>query len=377
MVLCSTALTIIACEGPVSGPGKKGAGIPDSTYILTGKIEGIESGWVYLVHRQSENRTTDSAIISNGKFSLSGKAPVPEFCNIGFQYNGKKDLYFGFFLQNGVLTLSGHRDSLTDAAVVITGSPAEDEFKTFLRGEERINAMNRQLSKLYAAAEAKKDQRQLDSLRKCSGAVVKEEKQMTAQFAAAHPGSYISAFELYSNFSYDPDPDELEGPYNALDSSVRHSYFGRRLSETIDAAKKTAVGKPAPDFTQTDTKGKPVALSSFKGKYVLVDFWASWCGPCRAENPAVVKAYRQYRSKGFSILGVSLDEKKDKWEEAIKKDGLNWIQVSDLKGWKNSVAQLYGINGIPMNYLLDKEGKIIAKGLRGEDLEKKLAELVY
>jgi peroxiredoxin len=139
---------------------------------------------------------------------------------------------------------------------------------------------------------------------------------------------------------------------------------------------QTEIGKPAPDFTQNDIHGNPVTLSSFKGQYVLVDFWASWCGPCRAENPAVVKAYRRFHSKGFTVLGVSLDDEKNSWEEAVKKDGLDWTQVSDLKGGYNSVALLYDVKMIPMNYLLDKEGKIIARGLRGRQLEKKLAEIV-
>jgi peroxiredoxin len=149
------------------------------------------------------------------------------------------------------------------------------------------------------------------------------------------------------------------------------------VNNTLKKARLTAIGQPAPDFTSTATDGKEVSLSSFRGRYVLVDFWASWCGPCRRENPAVVKAYHQFHPKGFDILGVSLDNSKTSWEEAIKKDGLNWAQVSDLRGWKNDVASRYGIQGIPMNFLLDKEGRIIAKGLRGEDLTKKLAEVIH
>jgi peroxiredoxin len=140
-------------------------------------------------------------------------------------------------------------------------------------------------------------------------------------------------------------------------------------------AKKTAVGSPAMDFTENDVNGNPVKLSSYKGKYVLLDFWASWCGPCRKENPNVVKAYNKYHDKGFDILAVSLDEKKDKWMEAIAKDGLPWTHVSDLKGWKNAAAQMYNISAVPSNLLLDKNGNIVAKDLRAEELQKKLEEI--
>jgi peroxiredoxin len=137
----------------------------------------------------------------------------------------------------------------------------------------------------------------------------------------------------------------------------------------------TEIGHQAPDFTLIDAGGKPISLSSFRGNYVLVDFWASWCGPCRKENPAIVKAFHRFHATGFEILGVSLDDKRAPWISAIATDHLAWTQVSDLKGWESSAAELYGIRGIPMNFLLDREGKIIAKALRGEELELKLAEI--
>ena len=161
-----------------------------------------------------------------------------------------------------------------------------------------------------------------------------------------------------------------------MDEKIKASHFGKVVKDVLDKSKTTAIGGAAPEFTLNDVNGKPVSLASFKGKYTLVDFWASWCGPCRVENPTVVKAYNTYKSKGFEILGVSLDDKKENWEKAIAQDKLAWTQVSDLKGWRSDVAALYGVKAIPMNYLLDKDGKIIAKSLRGEELIKKLGEVL-
>ncbi len=265
---------------------------------------------------------------------------------------------------------------MTDAQVMITGSGAatEDEFKHFQLSQIIFNTDNEALNKYYIAAKAMRDQQKMDSLVKVFQELEIRQKQSIKDFAKSHPSSYVSAFEVYSSYSYNPDAGELDSLYNGLDSTIRDSYYGRKIKETLVSAQLTAIGKLAPAFTANAADGRAVTLSSFKGKYTLIDFWASWCGPCRAENPAVVKAYHKYHPKGFAILGVSLDETKTEWEEAIKKDGLDWTQVSDLKGWQSNPAALYGVKGIPMNFLLDKDGKIIAKGLRGKDLEDKLAE---
>jgi peroxiredoxin len=227
------------------------------------------------------------------------------------------------------------------------------------------------------AATAAKNTPRLDSLVAAAAILNARQKQLARDYAEAHPSSYVALMEIHEYFSYNPDADELQGIYKAFSPEIRASQEGQRLKQILDAALLTGIGRSAPVFTQDDSKGKPVALSSFKGEYVLVDFWASWCAPCRQENPNVLKVWRKYHSKGFTILGVSLDDKKDDWLKAIRMDGLPWTQVSDLKGWKNEAAKLYGVEGIPMNYLVDKDGKIVAKGLRGDDLEKKLEELVH
>jgi peroxiredoxin len=177
---------------------------------------------------------------------------------------------------------------------------------------------------------------------------------------------------------YDINPDEVSPLFNQLSPAIQTSEGGKAFSDRIEAARKTAVGAMAMNFTQNDTLGKPVSLSDFRGKYVLLDFWASWCGPCRAENPNVVNAFNKYKDKNFTVLGVSLDQPdaKDKWMEAIHKDGLTWTQVSDLKFWQNDVAVQYGIRAIPQNFLIDPSGKIIAKNVRGEDLLNKLKEVL-
>jgi peroxiredoxin len=187
--------------------------------------------------------------------------------------------------------------------------------------------------------------------------------------------SVVSAYLAISN-AYAFSLEELKEINKAMDTCIARSPYVKTLAERETILDKVQPGQPAPDFTLNDTLGKPVSLSSFKGNVVLVDFWASWCGPCRAENPNVVAAYKKYNSKGFTVFGVSLDSDKEKWMKAIVKDGLTWKHTSDLLGWKNEAAKLYGVMSIPANFLLDKEGKIIASNLRGADLENKLAELL-
>jgi len=348
--------------------------LTDSAYILKGKIEGMGDGWVWIYHRQTENKI-DSAKVKGGSFVITGYSSAPEFCLLGIPGpNNRKEWRLGFFLQSGELTLTGKKEEIAKAT--IKGSSIQDEFQQFNDGQKGLDAVDEKLSAIYKKANMNNDQRRMDSVQKASIELNKKRNQYVRDYAAEHPASYVTAYVLYLTYSFDTDAATLDSLYKGLDPLMQTSYFGKKLKVALDAAVLTDIGKPAPAFVQNDVDGKPVSLASFKGQYVLVDFWASWCGPCRAENPNVVKAYKTYHPKGFAILGVSLDDSKDKWLAAIKKDQLPWTHVSDLKGWQNSVAELYGVKGIPTNYLLDKDGVIIAKSLRGEDLEKKLSELL-
>ncbi|MDR0547025.1 MAG: TlpA family protein disulfide reductase, partial [Dysgonamonadaceae bacterium] len=204
----------------------------------------------------------------------------------------------------------------------------------------------------------------------------RQQQQIFINFVKTHPQSLLSLMIL-ENMEMDPNNSlSVKELFNGLSPGLQNSEAGKALYRKFSNRTSTAIGSPAPDFTQNDVNGNPISLSDFKGKYLLIDFWASWCGPCRQENPNLVRAYQLYKDKNFEILGVSLDQRDAKaWKNAIERDQLTWPQVSDLKGWQNEVAQMYRISQIPQNLLLNPEGIIIAKNLRGSELQKQLSKI--
>jgi len=339
-------------------------------FSLKGSISGVDKGKVYLLKLVGNQPTpVDSAEISGGKFTFKGKMGMPDMRILRLN---EQDYFAQFFLDNANITVTTSKDSLRNTK--ITGSPTNDIFKIFVAEMEKLNKDVMILQEKYQGAIAANNNDAAEKAKIDYQAMVDNNKVYTKNFIKEHSNSVVAAFVLLQ-YATQLDESELADMVGKLAPEMDKSEYVAQLKALVLEQQKTAIGVVAPDFTMNDTEGKPIQLSSLRGKVVLVDFWAAWCRPCRQENPNVVKLYQQYHSKGFEILGVSLDRTKDDWLKAIKDDNLIWIHVSDLQYWQNAAARLYGVSAIPQSYLLDKEGKIIGKGLRGEDLAKKLAEI--
>jgi peroxiredoxin len=275
------------------------------------------------------------------------------------------------FIGNDQIAISGAVENLQELKV--SGSASNQDFMEF---QKTFNPYIIRLNGLKELGNTQEGAAKADSIAKLYAGIVADIKKSEDDFLQNKKSSYVSPFVLVVLSQLSDNVLELEKKFLALSSEVRNGFYGKYLQEQIENGKVGAVGTEAMDFTQNDTTGKPITLSSFKGKYVLVDFWASWCRPCRMENPNVVATHEKFKGKNFTVLSVSLDKARAPWIEAIRQDNLNWTHVSDLKFWNNEVAVKYKIQSIPQNFLIGPDGKIVAKNLRGHDLEAKLCELV-
>ncbi|QHS60912.1 TlpA disulfide reductase family protein [Chitinophaga agri] len=353
-------------------------------FTLKGKIGNLNApAKVHLVYRTSEGEKRDSAVLTNGAFELKGAIEEPGQAMLLLKHPNPpadprmRDMVI-FYVEKGTITLNSP-DSLKKAT--FSGSALNTDNQQLQDALKAVTSSYQDLNAEYMAAdEAKRNSAEFQQYLDGKLALIRgQQGDIYKAFIAKHPKSVVS-LDVIQQYAYEASDKIglLDSMFNSLDASLKKTKSAQDLAGLISSWKATAVGAEAPLFTQNDTLGKPVNLKDFRGKYVLVDFWASWCRPCRMENPYVVAAFNKHKDKAFTILSVSLDQPTghDAWINAIHKDGLTWTHVSDLKFWDNDVAKLYGVKSVPQNFLLDPQGKIVAKNLRGEELDKRLDELL-
>lgn len=321
------------------------------SYTIKGNIQGYDNGTPVSFYNQSSQKLEPAGTIQDDSFTITGTQKEPR---LEFLVFDNKPPAIPLFVDHSEMTITGHKDSLSELKV--SGSPSHDDFLAYAAMLSPYNEWmqpNKIMPKDVAVAVA----------------------DLCEKFVVSHKSSAVSPLAVYQYFEASADGKKALKLLEKLDKKVQNSMLAGSIRQQVSISGGTVLGGTIPDFSQGDVNGKPVSIKDFRGKYVLIDFWASWCGPCRQENPNVVANYKKYKDKNFTVLGVSLDESKSAWKGAIAQDHLNWTQVSDLKGWNNEVSRMFHISSIPQNFLIDPEGKIIAKNLRGGALAVKLKEL--
>jgi peroxiredoxin len=341
-------------------------------FVITGTVDTVISTKIYLQKRADGPLITlDSTLISGtGEFKFKGVVDYPEVYYLTMPATKSS---VPFFIEPSEMIINIKTKDINKTK--ITGSKSQAAYDSYLDNLDAFNARIRESYQMYNTAQEVGDAEKARYYDSLTNALDEERSRFSKNFVLENPGSFISPYIIFRN-SYAYEMEELDKALNAFDTILSNSVYTGLMQDYLAVLKRTVVGKPYVPFTMADSAGNNISLSDYIGQnYVLVDFWASWCMPCREENPNLVALYGKYHPKGFDIFGVSFDSKRDRWLKAIADDSLTWTHVSDLSGWDNAAGKLYGIRSIPSNVLLDTTGVIIAKNLRGDDLKAKLEEL--
>ncbi len=345
-------------------------------FVINAKISGeLENGTkVFLKTTDSLNQLVDvdTTTVENGLFTFNGNQQQPKLHYIFLESNRGN---IPVFIENGEIDLKFQKDSLNYAE--LKGTPQNEIFMNFLDESRKMAERARSMQRDLRDASQQRDTATVTSLREEYLELQDEVKTYNIDFAKENPNALISVL-IIGNLMQSKaiSTEEVEKMYQALTPEMKASEPGETLKKQLDKSKNTDIGGVAPEFSAPTPEGDILALSDVKGKVTLVDFWAAWCRPCRAENPNIVSVYNKYHEKGLNVIGVSLDTRAEDWTRAIEADGLSWNHISNLKRFQDPIAQLYNINAIPAAFLLDENGVIVAKNLRGAALEQKVAELL-
>jgi len=373
ILLVTSALLVFSCN-------KAG----ENEYIITGTIKGVDGKKVYLEVQDDMTgafKTLDTVVVEGGKFTIKGSAKESDINLIQIEsVEGK----IPFILENGDIEMDINKDSLS--LVKVTGTYNNDELTAY---RELGSAIQKKMMKFQKdnmakmnLAQQKKDTATINALSKEYFKFQKDFAAQSEEYVKKHPKSFISLLLIESFFQQMVEPAKITTYFNGLDKELKANKHGKKIKSQLDLINKpaapagVAVGAMAPDFSAPDPNGKMVSLKQCMGKVTLIDFWASWCNPCRAENPNNVAMYNEFHAKGLNIIGVSLDKDAAKWKEAIAKDKLTWPQISNLKYWDEPIRVTYGVESIPATFLLDANGTVVAKDLTGAALKAKVAELL-